>query len=133
MRTAVLTTLIVAIAAAPWPAARADNCSVLQGDSVTQMCGSFVDSHQSTGEFTVDFGPGTTFGVAGVPGTNTSGISGRGTFQCRGNNFYTTQYTTNAGTAPVWYAHLPGPANGYDTETTSVFDIALKSGPCPGQ
>jgi len=133
MRTLVLATLIAATSAGPFSDARADNCSVLQGNNVTQMCGSFAYSHAPKGKFTIDFGPGTSFGIAGVPGTNTAGISGYGTFQCRGNNFYTSQYTTNAGTAPVWYAHMPGPTNGYDTETTSEFDVVLKAAACPGQ
>jgi hypothetical protein len=115
------------------PDAFADKCTPLQGNGVTQMCGSFAYSDQAKNEFTINFGPGTTFGVAGVPGSGTAGISGHGTFQCRGNNFYTTQYTTNDGTAPMWYARLPAPAAGYDTETPAIFIVSLKAGPCAGQ
>jgi hypothetical protein len=130
MRLETLAVVLYVFAASP---AHGDKCSALQGDNVTQMCGSFVYNVAPRGKFTINFGPGTTFRVQGVPGTNTDGISGYGTFQCRGNNFYTTQYTTNAGTAPLWYARLPGPANGRDTETPAVFDVTLVTGPCPGQ
>ncbi len=112
---------------------RADKCTVLQGNSVTQMCGSFAYSDQGANKFTINFGPGTTFGVVGVPGTGTAGITGYGTFQCRGDNFYTTQYTANNGTAPMWYARLPGPAAGYDTETPAIFVVTLKADACQGQ
>jgi hypothetical protein len=126
--------LFVVISAAAAPVgARADRCSVLQGNGVTQMCGSFVFNHGPKQKFTINYGPGTAFHVVGVPGTNTANLSGYGTFQCRGNNFYTTQYTVNNGTAPFWYAHLPGPAVAYDTETPAVFDVTLVAGACPGQ
>src|SRR5271156_561308 len=81
-----------------------DICKKNMQTGPVNYCGSFVYNLKFSNKFTTTFGPGNAFSVTGVGGTQ--GDSGSGTFACPGNNFVSTNYVTNTGNTPIWYARF---------------------------
>lgn len=131
-----LTSLGLCAAFAGWAAlamssAQADQCqAIMKKKTPTTMCGTFTYDNYPSNQFTITFGPGDLFTLTGVGPT--AGINGTGTFECQGNNYYTTSYSVNEGQQVVWLARFPSSLFLYTTAGySSLGSGKLTAGACP--